>query len=196
MYKISITGKLNSGKNTVAKMISKEICNDTNVKIAAFADPIKKIASIMFPEIPKNYLYGSSHNRSKTIPNAFKNGEPLTVRQLLIDLGTEVGRSYRTSIWIDNMKDSIGRSESAGISAFIIADVRFINEFKFLAEDNFFKIKIKRNLISSIDHESETNQDGISDDLYDAIIDNNGSLEELKVKVREVVKSINNTIIT
>jgi hypothetical protein len=190
MYKISITGKLNSGKNTVAKMLSKELCNDVNVKISAFADPIKKMASIMFPDIPKNHLYGSSHNRSKIIPNAFKNGHPLTVRQLLMDLGTEVGRSYRPTIWIDNMRDCIEKSQSNGIAAFIIADVRFVNEFDFLKENDFFQIKIVRNNDLIINHESETSQDGISDSKFNVIIQNNGSLDDLRNKVKNIVDAL------
>src|SRR5271170_6405611 len=100
MYKIAITGKANTGKNTVGKLLVKGLSDQTidyvnlsgpvmgaSSKFIAFADPIKKMARLAFPIIPRKWLYGPSKFRSEVIPGAFKNGVPLTVRQLLIDLG-------------------------------------------------------------------------------------------------------------
>src|ERR1700690_113782 len=104
--KIAVSGKANSGKNTVGKFLMDGIQSKLGNEFAggayiAFADPIKEMARIMFPEIPKKFFFGSSKYRSEIIPNAFKDGKPLTIRQTLIDLGTGIGRGYRSSMWLD-----------------------------------------------------------------------------------------------
>src|SRR5271166_6519522 len=121
MYKIAICGRANTGKNTLAKLLEQELYDKINKdwqaklgspstqswttfhgKSLAFADPIKEIVSIMFPYANKECLYGPSQLRAESIPGAFKNGKPLTYRQALLDLGTEVGRSYNDKIWLEN----------------------------------------------------------------------------------------------
>src|ERR1039458_1691119 len=112
MFKIAITGKANSGKNTIGKLLVKGLdtleCaangapNDFHYKkhFIAFADPLKEIARITFPEIPRKWLYGPSKFRAEVIPGAFKEGVPLTVRQLLCDLGNDYGRRYQSDRWV------------------------------------------------------------------------------------------------
>ena len=65
MIKIAISGKANSGKNTLAKLIKQELKQQSinSCKFLAFADPIKKMSLIAFPDIPKKWLYGSSNYR-------------------------------------------------------------------------------------------------------------------------------------
>src|ERR1700744_2596093 len=100
MIKISICGKMNSGKNTIANLLSGYIENYEG-KIIAFADPIKEIIMTMFPWADRDCLYGSSDKRKSVIPNAFdNNGNPLTYRQSLNDIGTK-GREYNPNHWID-----------------------------------------------------------------------------------------------
>src|SRR5208283_2965011 len=115
MYKIAISGKANTGKNTLANLLQDETCKrDDKVYIAkhgivglknfyaktmAFADPIKEIVMVMFPNANKECLYGPSKGRAELIPGAFKNGEPVTYRQALFDIGTELGRGYNDKIW-------------------------------------------------------------------------------------------------
>ena len=112
MYKIAITGQANTGKNTLSRMLVKELRktkgNYLGASYLAFADPIKEMVSVMFPQIPKKHLYGSSEFRKEIIKGAIdKDGNPLTIRQLLIDLGTEMGRKYKESIWLDNFDERI-----------------------------------------------------------------------------------------
>ena len=104
MYKIAICGKANSGKDTISKLIRREISKTQSgifCEYIAFADPIKDMIRIMFPTLPEKYLTGPSKFRSEIIPGAFKNGKPLTVRQLHTDLGTDIGRAYKETIWLD-----------------------------------------------------------------------------------------------
>lgn len=193
MFKIAITGKANSGKNTLSRMIVKQIKKQEEyhvyTKYFSFATPIKRMASIMFPELPSKFFYSSSKFRNEIIPNAFKDGNPLTVRQLLIDLGTELGRSYNENIWINAFDHELNLAIKTN-RLIIVTDVRFENEFEYLKKKGFYQIKLNRHSQNSINHISETNQDSISDNKYDFIVDNNGSLKDLKNKVVRLVEDI------
>lgn len=185
MYKVAICGKAKSGKNTIAKLLKKSLSKKDKIrcKYLAFADPVKEIARIMFPSIPEEHLTGSSELRSSIIKNAFKNDSPLTVRQLLIDIGTEMGRSYDKNIWINALGSKLDSLQKKDKDLVILTDCRFINEHNFLKSKGFFTIKVIRNDSTFINHISETEQDGIPESDFDAIIYNNGTLKQLKKDV-------------
>lgn len=195
MYRIAITGKANSGKNTLGKLLSEELNKRVDHKYTgsgtayiAFADPIKKMIRLMFPNLPKEYLYGPSHLRSEIIPGAFKDGEPLTIRQLLMDLGTGIGRAYCEKIWLNAFDHEF--NHYADNDVVIVTDVRFRNEFDHLKKLGFYQIKLLRDSHTKIDHSSEINQDSIKDNEFDYIVHNNGTLEDLKKEVAKIVSNI------
>jgi hypothetical protein len=199
MIKIAISGKANSGKNTLSKLIIKEIKNMSTIDNisnlisyqVAFADPIKKIAKTMFPQIPKKHLFGPSLLRNEIIFGAFKDLKPLTVRQTLIDIGTS-SRLYNNDIWVENLKNRLEvLSLKDDFSIFIVPDLRFRNEFDFLKKNDFFFIRIKRDCSSNINHESEIGQESILDSEFDHIISNNGTLKNLKEEVIKIIHKLN-----
>jgi hypothetical protein len=194
MYKIAISGKANSGKDTIAKLFLDAylILNNKlpNFEFVSFADPIKEMAKLMFPRTKKKILYGPSENRNKIIPGAFKDGQPLTYRRLLQDLGTEIGRAYKEDIWLDVLDYKLEKAPKQR-DFFITQDVRFINEIRFLKDRNYTLIRVKRNSTQTVsNHASETEQDSISDNEFNFIIDNNGTIEDLKEKVINILKTI------
>jgi hypothetical protein len=203
MHKIAICGKANTGKNTLANLLYQELCDKDMAEFAlkhpgstlqaysgkfmAFADPIKEIVMTMFPRANKECLYGPSKLRSESIPGAFKNDKPLTYRQALIDIGTEVGRSYSDSVWLENFdhryEQILTKKKSPNI--IVITDVRFRNEFDHLKEKGFFQIRLYRETgMAPIQHISETGQSSIKDEEFDYVLFNNKSLEDLKEEVR------------
>lgn len=195
MYFIAITGKANTGKNTLAKLLSKEIksrCTKWDgVRYIAFADSIKMIVLTMFPSIPKKHLFGSSNFRGEIIPDAFKDGKPLTIRMALTDIG-EGFKKYNSKIWINNFSKIFNKSFDKTLV--ICTDVRFREEFNYLKQLGFYQIKLIRetqntNKIDTL-HISETNQDDIKDDEFDFIINNNGTLASLKEQVKKIVDLI------
>ncbi len=201
MYKFAIVGKANSGKNTLANLIFEHIkwdeidsgnlsYLDDRLKSVAFADPIKEMIHIMFPSINKDCLYGSSALRSTVIPNAFKDNNPLTIRQLLIDIGTGLGRSYNENVWIDNLFFKLDKAEKENALAFAVPDVRFVNECTALKNKGFYLIKLVRDSQLKINHISETNQDSISDVEFDTIIYNNMTLAELSGEAKKIFKKL------
>lgn len=194
MYKIAITGKANSGKNTVGKLLMKSLYEKEGVEwkpnFIAFADPLKKMAHTAFPEIPRKWLYGPSKFRAQVIPGAFKNGVPLTVRQVLIDLGNDFGRKYQDNRWIVNFDYSFQKLIKKQAKSIVVTDVRFRNEFDHLKELGFFQIRLLRDAELKINDVSESNQDSIRNDEFDAIILNNSTLADLKQRVSEIVPQI------
>lgn len=186
MYKIAVMGKANTGKNTLSKMLVKQLRYQIGAyqaaKYIAFADPIKQMIRQMFPNVPKKHLYGSSKYRSEIIPGAFKDGVPLTIRQLLIDLGTEVGRKYMPTVWLDNFDARFEQVKYCKIT--VVTDVRFRNEFDHLRKKGFYMIRLYRNTEKpEIQHISETGQETIRDEEFDYVINNDSSLTELKYEV-------------
>lgn len=187
MYKIAITGKANTGKNTLSRMLVKQLRLHTkqrymSAKYLAFADPIKEMIRNMYPSLPKKFLYGSSKYRNEIIPGAFKDGNPLTVRQLLIDLGTEVGRAYNPTVWLDNFDFRFKLYNYYPI--IVVTDVRFRNEFEHLRKQGFYQIRLYRNTGSPAStHVSETNQDTINDDEFDYVLHNDYTLRDLRGEV-------------
>jgi hypothetical protein len=195
MYKIALTGKANTGKNTVGKLLIQEIKyhwspNRFSAKFIAFADPIKKMARLAFPVIPRKWLYGSSKYRGQVIPDAFKDGAPLTVRQLLIDLGNDFGRKYKPSIWIDNFNHGLQKLYKKNPKIVVVTDCRFRNEFDHLKNLGFFQIRIVRDTVTKINDSSETNQDGIQDTEFDFVIHNNGTKDNLRKIIQQILPQL------
>lgn len=106
-------------------------------------------------------------------------------RKFLQLVGTEWGRDSDPDIWVNIM---MNRVSQLGDSNIFISDHRFENELK-LRELGFIFVKINRNSNVSIGgisgHASETQN--ISDECYDFIIDNNGTLEQLYEQLDKIV---------
>jgi len=193
MYRIAITGKANTGKNTVGKLLTKGLTDEITgdrPHFIAFADPLKKMVKLSFPEVPNKWLYGSSKYRSEVIPGAFKDGVPLTVRQALMDLGNDFGRKYQPDIWIRNFDTRVKKLIKNNVHGIIVTDCRFRNEFDHLGSLGFFQIRILRDDYVKINDVSETNQDGILNSEFDTVIHNNGTKEELSEQVSKIVAEI------
>lgn len=202
MYKIAITGKANTGKNTVGKLLNKEIylkrqqvigryTGKYRPKLMAFADPIKEMIQIAYPEIPRKWLYGPSKFRNEVIPGAFYKGQPLTVRQLLINLGNDFGRANKPDIWLRNFDHRLNKFlKNPKTPIVIVTDCRFRNEFDHLKELGFYQIRLLRNDYTKIDDISETNQDGIADSEFNYVIHNNGTLKDLENEVKKAVSQL------
>lgn len=192
MYKIAISGKANSGKSTVGELLFKELKGNENWKpnLVAFADPIKEIVMKMFPIIPEEHLFGPSEFRNNVVPNAFKNGNPLTIRTLLHDIGTELGRSYNKNIWLDVFDFTFNNLKNKNAPIIIVSDVRFLNEFNHLKNLNFTKIRVVRKEQLTLNHSSETDQESISDNEFDYVIHNDFSMDELKLKIKKIANHL------
>ena len=132
------------------------------VKILSFADPVKQIALTSF-----NW-------------DGVKDEKG---RRLLQVIGTECGRAYDYDIWVKKMREQIAIYAPL-YNVIAIDDCRFNNESELVRELGGIVIEIIRPGCAPDGHASEQ---GISPDLIDKHIMNNGTLEHLKENVLKLI---------
>jgi hypothetical protein len=186
-WRFAICGKANSGKNTLATMIVDELgLNQETAKITALADPMKNIVKIMFPDASSDCLFGPSELRAQVIDNEYIDADNniLTYRRLLTDLG-KFARAYNPDVWLNCLIKDVKINDRK--QAYIVSDVRLINEFEYLKKNGFAMIRIHRDEYTKINDVSETEQDKINNNRFDYIIHNNDTLTVLKKSVKQML---------
>lgn len=189
LKKVAICGKKNVGKNTLSHIIGRAVCFDGTYELMAFADNIKEMIMLMFPMADRECLFGSSELRERVIPNALdQNGQPLTYRQALIDIGT-LGRKYNPNIWVNAFNNNIKQinEEIVSTELIICSDLRFLEEFDYLKKHDFLIIKLIRNTGLYSTNITETTQDAIKNEQFDFILDNNGTIQDLETQAQKIV---------
>lgn len=203
---IGVCGKSKSGKDTVADFLVERY---GFVKVA-FSDPMKRfLADVLDMSIAD--LWGPSELRNFPDPRYVReDGEPLSPRHALQQLGTEWGRRCCPDMWV-NYAIKIAKALTAPAPAtrggfvyrqtqglvwteldyradpvpgVVIPDVRFPNEAAALTAAGGLVFKVTRPgeglTGDAARHESEQNQDDIAGNYR---IDNDGSLADLEKKV-------------
>lgn len=110
----------------------------------------------------------------------------LTPRYALQTLGTEWGRHCYSNVWVEYALRVAGQLYNA-----VVSDLRFKNEVDAFRKAGAKLIRIVRpgaGLAGSAGrHVSEAEQESIPDSAFDAIIVNDGTLEDLERKMRAFV---------
>ena len=188
-------------------------------KKLAFADPLKKMLSDLL-NVPLEKFYSRSFKEDYVIniptlnvPQIAVNGDclnldlnklsdskfnkmvkqldpalvscNLNLRQLLQYFGTEIMQKYfGKRVWINSTMQN--RSEYT-----IISDLRFIEEYNAVKEKKGIVIYVNRPNYEFGQHASEREmKELLENDKYDFIIDNNGSIENLFVQIKSIVKEL------
>lgn len=180
---IALTGFKGSGKDTVCDLLMKHY---PNAKRHAFADPIKlRIMEALD-------LRPSEYDRFKR--QTFRSGElDIRGRDIVRMVGMTM-RSYDPEQFVSYVHDAISVESQSGVREFIVSDVRFDNELRWLKtlrEHSPFRvivIKVVRPDVTSDGHVSEKE---IPDDQCSVIINNDGDLKQLEKEVAEIVTLIN-----
>ena len=199
---IAISGKKQSGKNAIAKIINQLTNNKYEEK--CFADKLKDIICIFInstreqledesfksKELGEEWWYFKGRNGS-LIPyseDSKRNEEDLikpTPRFLLQFIGTDLLRNQlHPEIWVNSLFTDY-QPNNLIYPSWCITDMRFLNEMEAVKKRNGITIRVNRNLGESKDqHESETELDNAE---FDYVINNDGTIEELIEKVREIL---------
>lgn len=193
MLKIAISGYAGCGKNTATDIIIKNILNFKygEFYISAFADRIKEIIQMLFPGCDPEALYGDSKLRQNRIFSELdtysNNAINVSFRQVLLDLG-KLGRSYHPWFWVWNAQHQYNKILKdpvfAKTKAYMIVDVRFPEEYQWLKSEGFVICRIKRNEITKINDISEYIQEQLPDEMFDIVINNNGSIMDFENKLK------------
>lgn len=156
------------------------------VKLYNFADTLKWMCMELF-NIPYQCVNGTDEQKNQVqehllwenMPRTeatIKNG-PMTAREFMQLLGTNIMRKIYQGIWVENTIKRIKREKS---SLAIIADVRFPNEVEAILKNGGSVIKLNRNSDTS-SHESEKALDpeNFDQSKFAAIIDNKSEISNL-----------------
>lgn len=172
---IGLSGYARAGKSTVADMLG------PTYNQVSFAEPMRKILMVLDPRVDMD----SSENRLTVDEVVSFHGWTKAkslypeVRRLLQVLGTQVGREMLgEDFWVNIAM----RGHRPGDSV-VFTDVRFPNEAQAIVDIGGEVWRINRpGIVAYNAHASETSLDNWK---FHRIIENDGTLEELKEKVNE-----------
>ena len=205
---IGVNGRINSGKDTVGKIIQYLLCKnvgdvsieeilDSNehdwwleeqsgFEIKKFANKLKQIASILCG-VPLKYWENQDFKNEK-MPEDWG---VMTYREFLQRLGTDVIRDgIDSNVWVNALFSDYKPQKLSEYnpSRWIITDMRFPNEMKAVKERKGITIRVSRTGIHTPKvedlHPSETSLD---DAEFNYHIDNSGTIEDLIEKVKEIL---------
>jgi hypothetical protein len=203
---IGILGSANSGKSTVGNIIK----NKYNYTNASFADSLKEAISVIF-DWPVEMLAGNTKESRKwreEVDEWWANRlgiENLTPRWVLQKWGTEVGRyAFHQEIWIASFEKKVLKNGGN----IVIGDCRFKNEIDSIKKHNGIIIRVNRGekpiWYDTATRDIENNEMEMSrlysdihisewgwiNEKFDYVIENDGNIEDLKIKVDEIMKNI------
>ena len=194
---IGISGKAQSGKDTVCRMIVYtlwyynysqrlkpfgiehyyntyerfgDVIDFTHWYKTSFANKLKQCLS--------NILNVSI---SKFEDNEFKKSEVewlgMTVRELLQKFGTAIRNEVSDDFWVKACLNNLEKDDDC-----LITDVRFKSEAKGIKDLEGIIVRVNREGAGAGNHISEIDLDDYS---FDYVINNDGSMEDLLLKVKE-----------
>lgn len=200
-----------AGKDVVAK----HLVDIYSFISLAWADPLKRFCQEVYG-FPDEALWGESDARilpDERYPRP--SGSFLTPRFALQSLGTDWGRNCYINTWVDygirtakkilsgqyytpkNGLMAYNPDGGAKIRGVVFSDVRFMNELNAIKEAGGKVVRIKRQMTTPYDekamnllHNSETELPNTSDDIFDYILDNSGTLDELMAKIDNMVEEL------
>jgi len=183
---LGISGKMCNGKDSLANFIFNELAGRTNIPIykTSFANPIKAILEIMFPQIDPYCFYGPSELRKKKIEGYVnpQTGDDLSIRDALTQIG-KWGRDCNKDFWVSAIVNKFPQNEDRII---IVTDCRFSNEIEALRKFNAKIIRVIRPDITITSNDcSETDLDNYTD--FDKVIIND-TLDNLRKEAISIIK--------
>lgn len=175
---IGLSGRMGSGKDTAAEII-RELTGDYEIK--RFAGKLKDVAQLL-TGIP-----AADFNRQEVKQKHLGEEWGMTVRQLLQRLGTDAVRNgLNENAWVLALFADYKGSEN-----WVIPDCRFPNEYDAIKKRGGIVVRVERGERLQNVHPSESALDNYD---FDYLIDNNGSLDELREKVEFLLYRMSNPL--
>ena len=200
---IGINGKIGSGKDTVGKIIQYLQCHNTGeitiqdvmsnpehewwleeqskFEIKKFAGKLKEVASLLTGIVADQF-------EDQEFKKLYMGVDwDMTYREFLQKLGTEAMREgLHTNVWVNALFADYKppKMSQYNPSNWIITDMRFPNELEAVEERKGITIRVVRSGTTVGTHASET---ALDDAYFDHVISNNGTIEDLIEKVRQIL---------
>ena len=194
--KIAITGRLRTGKDTIADFIEAHLGPDKVARLG-FADALKYELSTMVANftLPDD-LFVEEDNQMYALPGAYKQHEELMSQRRAVNgvgwqwWGEYRRRFYGEDYWINHSLFQASLADAAYASKhIIIRDMRHPNEAQWTKQNGFYLIRVegpcRSEDVRARDHPSERYVDELP---VHYTIHNNGSLYELGERVERVLK--------
>lgn len=145
-------------------------------EIKKWAGKLKTIAS-MLTGIPVEKFEDQQFKKTDLGPEW-----GMTVRDFLQKLGTDAVRDgLHSNAWVNALM-----SDYTSESKWVITDTRFPNEAEAIRKKDGIMIRVERSGVKPINnHPSEI---GLDDYTFDHVIKNNGSIEDLLLKVKSILQ--------
>lgn len=164
MNLIAFTGFKGCGKTTAAL----GLVSGYGFEILSFAKPLKDAAQIIFGLTDEQLL-------DRTLKETVDPRWNLTPRQILQQLGTEVGRQFSPDIWIKSLETKIKPD-----GKYVIDDCRFMNEANWVRTMAGVVVGIERKATDKFDgHASEADIAHRWSELCDFVITNDAEICDL-----------------
>ena len=206
---VGLVGFIGAGKGTVADLLVER----HNFFKESFANSVKDSCAAVFGWDRAMLEGDTPESRAwREQPDKWwsdKFGKEFSPRLALQLMGTEAGRDvFHPDLWVHTV---LRRCEQAPYNNYVIADVRFPNEINAIKDSGGVVIRVRRgddpewytlarecNVYNKLDimrnaypevHYSEWAWIGAH---YDIVMDNNCSLDELKMRVDKIVDSLYN----
>jgi hypothetical protein len=162
MYRIiGLCGAAGVGKSYIANMLGK----NENFVERSFAKTLKEAAAVIF-DFSHEQLYGPSEKRNEPDPRWAREGrEPLSPREALQVLGTEIARQLHDDVWI-----RAGMRAMDPNTRYVFPDVRFNNEARAIRDMGGVVVKVCREGTKSV--RAHASEQGIDPALIDFELDN------------------------
>jgi len=195
---IGICGLIGSGKDTVADILVQE----NNFKKLSFADKLKDGVSAVFGwdrvMLEGNTEKSRAWREQEDTFWSNETGRTITPRLVLQEFGTDCMRNgFYDGIWVSLVKQEIQQNLNKN---YVIPDVRFENEAKMLKsiggdvwrirrgpDPVWFRMYVDLQVEPTDVHKSEWAWANIA---FDNVLDNSGSLLELRSRVKGHLASI------
>lgn len=213
MKLVGIVGFAGSGKSTVADIL----VNDHSFNSISFADGVKDATSAIFGwprDLLEGDTAESREFRETENPYwTEKFGYSVTPRKMMQIMGTEAGRQcFHPDIWIHRTFNVINAWSAIGIDRVVIPDVRFGNEIEEITNQSGILIRVRRGpepeWFDIARRANDPKDPGRSESAirlmkknihysewawisvyyrFDHVIDNDGTLNDLKKKVADII---------
>jgi hypothetical protein len=178
---IAFTGVAGAGKTT-AQIILKRECPDAIT--LNFADALKEICCATFSLYPEAF-YGTQAEKEK-IYTKYSDDKPLSGRQILQFVGTDIVRSVYPEFWLNCMRKKLFEYRNAKLV--IIGDLRFDNEADLIHDFRGVVVGIVSGNADAVSSSTHISERGISRAVSYKIVNHIGitSVDEFKQEVKKI----------
>ncbi len=181
---IGIAGKAGVGKDTLAAHL---VARHGYTRYG-FADPLKRLLNERFGWRDKDWEYRDFKEHKCPLWGSHATGEDFSPRSWAQWLGTEVGRNtFGEDCWVEAAAIMMDKEENRD-KRWVISDVRFENEAKWIRSSGGLIIHLAREGVSGVTpHVSEA---GIAANENDYLIRNDSTISHLHVMCDMVLKGL------